>query len=109
MRLVEINMEEQKEHNAIMIALGELKQEVGGINRRLDILNGSVAKHADKWADQQVINSQVTMTQKHLVEESEDDASTKKIWLERLFWSVVVPAVSFLVVLVLTKLGILNI
>jgi len=50
-------------HMAINRALGEIKNTVDGTNKRLDQLNGSVAKHTDKFASQDILNAQTTMTQ----------------------------------------------
>lgn len=108
-------MESRNEHNSIMMALGSLDTKVEGINKRLDTLNGSVAKHADKFNAQDLMNVQTTITQQQIVKDlnhlqgvNKEEDNTKKQWIERLFWSVVVPALSFLIILTLTKLGILN-
>lgn len=42
----------------------EIKTELQGVNKRLDTLNGSVAKQQDKLAQHDIINAQVTLTQK---------------------------------------------
>lgn len=110
---------ENDNHATILVLLGELKREVQGVNNRLDKLNGAVAKHADKFADQAVINTQVTITQQQMIkdfQEFKDDArdkehtadqdrrSIKSFWYERIVYAII-----FLGLLVLAKLGILNI
>jgi len=45
----------------------EIKEGIAGITKRLDTLNGSVAKHADKLAMNDILNTQVTMTQTQIV------------------------------------------
>ncbi len=66
-------------HGEVMSALGELKHVGEGINRRLDTLNGSVAKHADKLANQDVLNAQVTLTQTQIVTDMKDMKSGDKL------------------------------
>lgn len=109
---------ESENHNLIMMALGRLEKTADGINKRLDTLNGSVAKHADKFVDVDKMNAQMTLTQQQIVKEiselkaqkkeeetekKEDNRSLKKFWYERIVW-----AISFIAILILTKLGILN-
>lgn len=58
------------EHNdEVIILLNELKQTGEGINRRLDTLNGSVAKHADRLANHDIINTQTTLSQQQMLKE----------------------------------------
>ena len=45
----------------------ELADGISGVHTRLDKLNGSVAKHADKLASQDVLNAQMTITQQQIV------------------------------------------
>ncbi len=51
----------------VKITHKELKTGIDGINNRLDKLNGSVAKHADKFSGQDILNAQVTITQQQFV------------------------------------------
>jgi hypothetical protein len=109
-------MDNQESHNAIMMALGGLDTKTEGINRRLDILNGSVAKQADKLNAQDIMNAQTTMSQQQLLQKIEalenvnhEKNKNGKSWLDRIIWSIIIPAVSFTIILVLSKLGILNI
>ncbi len=66
-------------HNSIMLALGELKHAAEGTNKRLDTLNGSVAKHADKLNAQDVFNAQVTLTQAQIVSDQKTMKDSEKI------------------------------
>lgn len=60
-------MEDKHSHNEVMNSLTEILKVTEGINARLDKLNGSVAKHADKFATQEVMNAQTTMSQQQIV------------------------------------------
>lgn len=57
-------------HTAILTFLGEIKNSTEGINKRLDTLNSSVAKHEMRLASQDVLNAQMTITQQSLTEDS---------------------------------------
>lgn len=59
-------------HDLIMEKLGELKNTVEGTNRRLDTLNGSVSKHELRFATQDVLNAQITMTQAQTAQDQRD-------------------------------------
>ena len=58
-----------KNHTEIMVSLDSLVQTGEGINKHLDTLNGSVAKHEQRLSAQDVLNAQMTITQAQLVEE----------------------------------------
>ncbi len=103
-----------------MIALGtmqgELKRGIEGVNHRLDTLNGSVGKHEQRLNGQDIMNAQTTMSQQQLVEKiggleitNKEKDKNGKAWVDRVIWSIIIPGVSFIIILVLTKLGILNI
>ena len=62
-------MESIESHNAILLALGEIKQSVEGVKARMDIANGNTAKHADKLASQDILNAQVTISQQQLLKD----------------------------------------
>ena len=109
---------ESENHNLIMMTLGRLEKSIDGVNKRLDTLNGSVAKHADKLVDLDKMNAQMTLTQQQIVKEvtvlqeknttedkdkKEDGKTLKKFWYERIVW-----AIAFIAILILTKLDILN-
>lgn len=49
--------------------LNDLKQTGEGISHRLDTLNGSVAKHADRLANHDIINAQTTLSQQQMMRE----------------------------------------
>lgn len=58
------------EHRDEVIGLlTELKQTGEGINKRLDTLNGSVAKHADRLSNHDIINAQTTLSQQQIIKE----------------------------------------
>lgn len=62
----------------------ELKDGITGITKRLDILNGSVAKQQDKLSQHDIINAQTTITQQQIINTLEtlkksDDENTKYI------------------------------
>lgn len=58
------------EHNdEVIILLNDLKQTGEGINRRLDTLNGSVAKHADRLSNHDIINAQTTLSQQQMMKD----------------------------------------
>ncbi len=109
---------ESENHNLIMMTLGRLEKSIDGVNKRLDTLNGSVAKHADKIVDLDKMNAQMTISQQQIVrditflqdknttedkDKKEDGRTLKKFWYERIVW-----AIAFIAILILTKLGILN-
>lgn len=109
---------ESENHNLIMLTLGRLEKSLDGVNKRLDTLNGSVAKHTDKIVDIDKINAQMTLSQQQLVKDintlqernktedtdkKEDQKTLKKFWYERIVW-----AIAFIAILILTKLNILN-
>lgn len=54
-------------HNEIMHSLNDLKGVGDGILKRLDALNGSVAKHEARFGSQDVLNAQMTITQQQIV------------------------------------------
>lgn len=102
-------------HSEIMLVLGRLERETQGINHRLDGLNGSVAKHADKLAAGDVINAQITLTQQQILkdvltlkEQEKEKSNGWKAMGEKLLFSVVIPAIGFVILLTLTRTGILN-
>lgn len=110
-----MEQEQQNQHAQIMMELGTIKGGIDGTNRRLDNLNSSVAKHEMRLASQDILNAQMTITQSEIVKEiaslkdiNKDKQTNGKVWLDRIIWSFVVPAVSFLIILALTKLGIVN-
>ena len=109
---------ESENHNLIMMTLGRLEKSIDGVNKRLDTLNGSVAKHADKIVELDKMNAQMTISQQQIVrditflqdknttedkDKKEDGRTLKKFWYERIVW-----AIAFIAILILTKLGILN-
>lgn len=109
---------ESENHNLIMMTLGRLEKSIDGVNKRLDTLNGSVAKHADKLNNIDVMNAQTTLSQQQILKDikdlqeknttedkdkKEDGKTLKKFWYERIVW-----AIAFIAILILTKLGILN-
>lgn len=109
---------ESENHNLIMMTLGRLEKSIDGVNKRLDTLNGSVAKHAEKIGDIDKINAQMTISQQQLVKDitalqeknkveevdkKEEGRTLRKFWYERIVW-----AIGFIAILILTKLGILN-
>ncbi len=56
---------------------------IAGINRRLDLVNGNVAKHNEKLAQHDIINAQVTLSQQSILQtigeiKSQDLAALKK-------------------------------
>ncbi len=65
--LLQDNMKEQETHGQIMSALGEIKSVGEGIQKRLDTLNGSVAKHEQRLGTQDVLNAQITLTQAQII------------------------------------------
>lgn len=72
-------MPEQDNHDSVMEKLGELKHAVEGTNKRLDTLNGSVAKHELRLATQDVLNAQITMTQAQTVADQRDMKTQDKV------------------------------
>lgn len=63
---------EDNNHNSIMLVLGELKHTVQGTNTRLDTLNHSTAKHEQRLNSQDVLNSQITITQGQIVSDMKE-------------------------------------
>lgn len=61
-----------KEHDEVIQTIEKVGE---GINKRLDVLNGSVAKHEARFGSQDVLNAQMTITQQQIV----GDLSTIKI------------------------------
>lgn len=72
-------MPDTENHNSIMEKLGELKNTVEGTNKRLDTLNGSVAKHELRLATQDVLNAQITMTQSQVVNDQREMKAQDKV------------------------------
>lgn len=106
-------------HTEVLIKLGEISGDINRLNEKVGIQNGSVAKHEQRLNQQDVMNAQTTMTQQKILEEikninlsrdgeSKEKSESGKKWTERVIWSIVVPGVSFLIILSLTKLGIIN-
>ena len=53
-----------KEHEEVIHTIEKVGE---GINKRLDVLNGSVAKHEARFGSQDVLNAQMTMSQTQIV------------------------------------------
>lgn len=53
-----------KEHDEVIQTIEKVGE---GINKRLDVLNGSVAKHEARFGSQDVLNAQMTITQQQIV------------------------------------------
>lgn len=53
-----------KEHEEVIQTIEKVGE---GINKRLDVLNGSVAKHEARFGSQDVLNAQMTMSQSQIV------------------------------------------
>lgn len=56
-------------HNEIIHGLNDLKEMGNNIVKRLDTLNGSVAKHEARFGTQDVMNAQTTLTQQQIMED----------------------------------------
>jgi Fic family protein len=54
----------------------EIKTELQGVNKRLDTLNGSVAKQQDKLAQHDIINAQTTMSQVQIMKDLKEMKDT---------------------------------
>ena len=63
-------------HDELMQSLTDIKQIGDGINRRLDTLNGSVAKHEARFGSQDVLNAQVTLSQSQIVKDLQELRTT---------------------------------
>lgn len=73
-----------KNHTEIMYTLENIAKTGEGINKRLDTLNGSVAKHEQRLAAQDVLNAQMTITQAQIVNELKtlkENDTTKNDWV----------------------------
>lgn len=66
-------------HEKVFGLLGEMKREMEGVNKRLDIANHATAKNIDKLAAQDVLNAQITITQSQLVTELKEMKAGEKI------------------------------
>lgn len=59
-------------HNEILHGINDLKETGNNIVKRLDMLNGSVAKHEARFGTQDVMNAQTTITQQQIMMDLKD-------------------------------------
>jgi hypothetical protein len=71
-------------HSQVLMVLGQIKQSVEGVNKRLDTLNSSVAKHEIRFGSQDILNAQMTISQSQIVKDLDglkiNDKKIQRFW-----------------------------